>query len=107
MSVYSNPHKIMIMLLNVNVVERSNNTFHVQEALKLAMPIAISNLVSYFLGHSTISRTTAWGNAIMLIVLGFCVAIPHTQVYIGQMCIEMRMRAACCGLIFQKVMLVM
>ena len=74
-----------------------------QEAMKVAMPFAIGNLVSFFLGNSTISRDTAWGYAIMMIVLSFSLVIPTASFLHGQACLEMRMRAACSGLIFRKV----
>lgn len=79
-------------------------TVLVQEIfLRLYLPIALGDLLDYFRKDSTTTRNQALWYASIVVVVNACCAVLINQYIVNAFHYGMRVRAACCALIYRKV----
>ena len=76
-----------------------------QEGTKVVQPLLLGGLIRYFTPNTTTSRTEAWMYAMGVAFCAIVLAISHHPYFFAVQRIGMRMRIACCSLMYKKVRL--
>ncbi|XP_059156862.1 ATP-binding cassette sub-family C member 4-like isoform X7 [Physella acuta] len=73
-----------------------------EEATKVFQPILLGGLIRYFTPDSTVTKSEAWLYAFGVSMCAIVLAITHHPYFFCVQRIGMRMRIACCSLMYKK-----
>ncbi|KAK3729239.1 hypothetical protein RRG08_008566 [Elysia crispata] len=73
-----------------------------EEGTKVVQPLLLGGLIRYFTPNTTTSRTEAWMYAMGVAFCAIVLAISHHPYFFAVQRIGMRMRIACCSLMYKK-----
>ncbi|RUS91065.1 hypothetical protein EGW08_001193, partial [Elysia chlorotica] len=73
-----------------------------EEGTKVVQPLLLGGLIRYFTPNSTTSRSEAWLYAMGVALCAVVLAISHHPYFFAVQRIGMRMRIACCSLMYKK-----
>ncbi|KAL5005221.1 hypothetical protein ScPMuIL_018677 [Solemya velum] len=75
-----------------------------EEGTKVCQPLLLGRLIRYFTPNSTVSRTDAYLYAMGVSLCAVLLAVAHHPYFFGVQRIGMRMRIACCSLLYRKAL---
>ncbi|GFN98114.1 cystic fibrosis transmembrane conductance regulator [Plakobranchus ocellatus] len=73
-----------------------------EEGTKVVQPLLLGGLIRYFTPNSTTTRAEAWGYASGVSLCAIVLAVVHHPYFFCVQRIGMRMRIACCSLMYKK-----
>lgn len=75
----------------------------IQESTKVIQPLLLGGLIRYFTPESQVTKTEGFMYAAGVSFCAFVLAIAHHPYFFGVQRIGMKMRVACCSLLYRKV----
>ena len=72
----------------------------------MIQPLLLGGLIRYFTPESTVTKTDAYLYAGGVSFCAFVLAVAHHPYFFGVQRIGMKMRIACCSLLYRKVILI-
>lgn len=73
-----------------------------EEATKVIQPLLLGGLIRYFTPNSTVSKTESYLYAMGVSLCAVMLAVAHHPYFFGVQRIGMKMRIACCSLLYRK-----
>ncbi|XP_069104134.1 ATP-binding cassette sub-family C member 4-like isoform X2 [Argopecten irradians] len=74
----------------------------IEEGTKVVQPLLLGQLIRYFTPESTVSERDAYLYAMGVSLCAIVLAVSHHPYFFGVQRIGMRMRVACCSLLYRK-----